>query len=293
MKSAADALAHPPELAPTILPEFRLFASVCERGLSVIYPFTSKNSPDPFGWKFRNGWPPSYSAFGRMRSLLAVQDALRLRPRRVFEVAAGGAGLAASLAASGCTVTVNDLLVENTKQAIEEYSSANSIQLVGGNLFDLSAEQLGKFDLVIACEVIEHVAHPVDLLCHLKTFLEPQGRILLTTPNGSHFRNKLPTYRAVVDFTELESRQFMPDADGHLFLLTPQELSDLSVRAGLRVERVNCWGTPMLSGHCGFRFLAGRRMARTAYRAERFAQRLSSRKRERVCTSLSAVLCRA
>ena len=277
-------------LQPTLLPAFPLFADSCEHGLSVITPLKSRNAPDPFGWKFGAGWPPSYSAFGRMRSLLAVQDALKLKPRRVLEVAAGGGGLAASLSDAGCDVVINDLRVEEMKDSIAEYATHGELELIGGNLFDVSPEEIGKFDLVIACEVIEHVAHPLDLLIHLKKFLEPQGRILLTTPNGSNFRNRLPTYAEVIDFGELELRQFRPDADGHLFLLTVQELVDLAGKAGLEVERLNCWGSPMLSGHCGFRFLAGRKMVRAAYEAERLVQRLSSRKRERICTALSVIL---
>ena len=126
---------------------------------------------------------------------------------------------------------------------------------------------------MVACEVIEHVAHPLDLLAHLRDFLEPGGRILLTTPNGLHFRNRLPTYAEVEDFSELETRQFMPDADGHLFLFTPKELIDLVALAGMRVEQLNSWGTPMLTGHSGFRFVAGRHFVRAAYQAERLAQR--------------------
>ena len=228
-----------------------------------------------------------------MRSLLAVQDALRLKPRRVLEVAAGGGGLAACLAEAGCSVIINDLREDETTEAINEYSSAAAIQFNGGNLFDLSPAQTGTFDLVVACEVIEHVAHPLDLLTHLREFLKPEGRLLLTTPNGSHLRNRLPTYAEVKDFSELESRQFMPDADGHLFLFTPQELIDLVAMAGMKVEQLNCWGTPVLSGHFGFRFAAGRHVVRAAYQAERFVQGLSFAKRERFCTALSAILHRS
>jgi 2-polyprenyl-3-methyl-5-hydroxy-6-metoxy-1,4-benzoquinol methylase len=228
-----------------------------------------------------------------MRSLLAVQDALRLQPARALEVAAGGGGLAVCLAAAGCSVVINDLREEETRAALAEYASPGSLEMIGGNLFDLTPEQTGKFDLVIACEVIEHVAHPLDLLIHLKKFLGPQGRILLTTPNGSHFRNRLPTFSEVGDITELEQRQFRPDADGHLFLLTPQELTDLATAAGLKIEQLNCWGSPMLSGHCGFRVVASRIMVRAAYVAERFVQWWAPQKRVRICTALTVVLCTA
>ncbi len=293
MRLRSNSRNHSVELDRTELPEFELFVDSCRHGLAVVYPFKSTTAPDPFGWKYGSGWPPSYSAFGRMRSLLAVQDALRLKPKRVLEVASGGAGLAASLAKAGCSVVVNDLIEDGTKDAIDEYSTAKNLQFIGGNLFDLSPQETGKFDLAIACEVIEHVAHPLDLLIHLKEFLEPDGRILLTTPNGSHFRNKLPTYSQILDFNELESRQFMPDADGHLFLFTPQELSDLVAAAGLKIETLNCWGTPMLTGHCGLRFIAWAGMTRLAYRVERFAQRLNPTRRAHICTALTAILLKA
>ncbi|OLE54016.1 MAG: hypothetical protein AUG51_10355 [Acidobacteria bacterium 13_1_20CM_3_53_8] len=225
-----------------------------------------------------------------MRSLLAIQDAIRLKPTRVLEVAAGGGGLAASLTKVGCSVVVNDLLEEQITGAIKEYCTGDTIKVVGGNMFDLSPIQLCKFDLVIACEVIEHVAHPEDLLNHLKKFLKPEGRILLTTPNGAHFRNNLPTYSEISDFDELESYQFKPDADGHLFLFTPQELSKLAETVGLQIEQISVWGTPMLSGHFGFRFMAGRFLTRAAYKTELLVQHMRSSKRERLCVALSAIL---
>jgi 2-polyprenyl-3-methyl-5-hydroxy-6-metoxy-1,4-benzoquinol methylase len=278
------------KLDRTTFPKRITFERSCREGLSVIYPFKSKRLPDPEGWKFGSHYPPSYQAFGRLRSLLAVHDTLLLKPRRVLEVAAGGGGLAAALASHGCRTIINDLCEGQMVEAIEEYTTGESIQVVGGNMFDLSPEQIGKFDLVVACEVIEHVAHPAELLSHLKSFLEPEGRILLTTPNGSYFRNRLPTYSEVADFDELESRQFMPDADGHLFLLTPQELSDLAVSAGLHVERLNAWGTPMLSGHFGVRRLSRVLTSAAAYNVELLTQRLPSVARERICVALSAIL---
>lgn len=277
-------------ITSTRYPDYDLFIKACENGLSVAYPFKSREYPDPYGWKFSPGFPPSYPAFGRMRSLLAIQDALNLKPSRVLEVATGGGGLAASLAAQGCHVTANDLLQEKAAAALKEYTSGDLIQLVGGNMFELSPRTLGTFDLVIACEVIEHVAHPLDLLQHLKSFLVPGGRILLTTPNGLHFRNRLPTFREISDFGELESRQFMPDADGHLFLFTPEEFCDLAVEAGLKVEQLNLWGTPIISGHSGFRFLASQFLTRIAYQMEALSQKLPVSTRTRLCVTFSAIL---
>lgn len=278
-------------LVRTQFPDYSLFAESCYHGLSVAHslrPEAANN--DPQGWKFGTRLPPSHEAFGRMRSLLAIHDALLLKPRRALEVAAGGGGLSTRLAASGCDVVVNDLRGEVMAASLKEFSNGECVRVEAGNLFDLSPERLRKFDLVVACEVIEHVAHPQELLSHLKLFLEPEGRLLLTTPNGSYFRNKLPTYAEVENFAELETRQFKPDADGHLFLLTARELCQLAAAAGLQVERLSVWGTPMLTGHAGFRYFAKPFSVKAAYSTELLIQRLPAAVRARSCAALTATL---
>lgn len=281
---------EPHTLSPMRLPDYVAFAEACRLGLSTVYPFKQGVTTDPYGWKFGKGWPPSYEAFGRMRTLLTTQDAMLLNPRRALEIAAGGGGLSARLAAKGCSVVVNDLREEELKNSLKEFSGGESVRIEGGNMFDLSPGHLGKFDLVLACEIIEHVAHPDKLLNHLKEFLEPGGHLLLTTPNGSYFRNKLPTYSEVRNFDQLEARQFEPDADGHLFLLTPDELRQLASSAGLSIDRLSVWGTPMMTGHVAFRHLAGPSLLKPAYLTERLAQRLPPGERVRACVALSACL---
>jgi 2-polyprenyl-3-methyl-5-hydroxy-6-metoxy-1,4-benzoquinol methylase len=273
-----------------ILPQFRLFEEVCRSGLSAVRPLkqTARDN-DPWGWNFGSFWPPSYSAFGRLRALMALAEAVALRPKSVLEVAAGDASLVASLACMGCKVVANDLRVENLEAAVGHFTNAADIEIVPGNLFELDPWSIGSFDLVIACEIVEHVAHTVDFLNHLKKFVNPGGHILLTTPNGSHFRNNLPTYSMVADFTELESRQFQPDADGHLFLLTPAEMASLGTQAGLVIERLVMWGTPLITGHGRLSLLSGKLPSRFCYEFECLAQRLPRAVREKLSLALSVL----
>jgi len=225
-----------------------------------------------------------------MRSLLAVRDALRQGPERVLEVAAGGSGLAATLASNDIEVCVNDIRTESLNQALNEYSTGDKISVFGGNLFDLLPEKTGTFDLVIACEVIEHVAHPVELLKHLRRFIEPGGHLLLTTPNGSYFRNRLPTFSEVTNFDDFEANQFKPDADGHLFLFTPHELAEAATSAGFSAEHLSLWGTPLLNGHVFFRLFSGRSFLRVAYKTEVLSQVLPISARAYFCFAMSALL---
>ena len=225
-----------------------------------------------------------------MRSLATLEMVLSLKPKRVLEVAAGDASLCACLAATGVEVFANDLRTESLREAVSCFSVGNQINLLPGNLFDLDPAESGLFDLVIACEIIEHVAHTVDLLRHLRRFLTPGGHLLLTTPNGSYFRNSLPTYSEIEDPRTLEASQFKPDADGHLFLLTSAELRDVARQAGFLVEQVDLFATPFITGHCRLSMLHGRSVARLCYRLEQLSQHLSFKTREKLCFLMFALL---
>jgi len=273
------------------LPPPKLFEEVCQKGLSMVRPLLpSAAQHDPQGWNFGSARPPSYWAYGRLRALLAMSEAKALHPKRVFEVAAGDGALCACLQQMGCEVVANDLRRENLEQSVAGFHNHEQIRIVPGNVFELSPSLIGQFDLVIACEVIEHVAHAVDLLRQLRQFVTPNGHILLTTPNGAYFRNKLPTYSQVKNLTELESRQFKPDADGHLFLITPEELRQIGADAGLEVKRLIIWGTPFISGESGLRFLSPLSVTRWWYRLEVMCQDLSGSVLRRLANSMSVVL---
>jgi 2-polyprenyl-6-hydroxyphenyl methylase/3-demethylubiquinone-9 3-methyltransferase len=211
----------------------------------------------------------------------------RLRPRRFLEVAANDGSLSACAALNGSEVVCNDLRAEHLSNALQTFTTAGKIRVEGGNLFDLKPESVGTFDLIAANEVIEHVAHPDELLKHLKTLLSPGGRLLMTTPNGSHLRNKLPTFSQVKDFDSLEAIQFQPDADGHLFLFTSKELAELAKATGYEVEHLSAWGAPLLTGHCGLARFARPSLTSLAYRFENIVQRLPLR--DKLCFSLFAV----
>jgi len=208
----------------------------------------------------------------------------------VLEVAAGDAALSACLATMGCETSANDLRADKLANAVANFTNAASIRCLPGNLFDLDPAKIGQFDLVIACEIVEHVAHTVEFLQQLKRFVAPGGRILITTPNGAYFRNKLPTHSQIQDFTALEQQQFKPDSDGHLFLITPEEMENLAEQAGLKVERLVLWGTPIVTGHARFAMLSTPAACWGCYQLELLSQRLPLKIKEKACFNFAAIL---
>jgi 2-polyprenyl-6-hydroxyphenyl methylase/3-demethylubiquinone-9 3-methyltransferase len=268
------------------------YRAVCERGLSSVRPMrASASALDHEGWNFGQAWPPSYFAYGRMRALLTLDIALALQPQSVLEVAAGDGALCASLKQAGARrVVANDLRGDNLRVSVGQFTNAAEIEVLEGNLFDLAPERTGLFELVVAAEIIEHVAHAEAFLRQLRRFVASGGRLLISTPNGDYFRNRLPTHSKVTDFTALEARQFQPDADGHLFLLTDRELTSLAAAAGFEVESRLAWGTPAITGHCRSSILRSPRWLRTCHRIETWAQRLPLALRRRLAFNLIFVM---
>jgi 2-polyprenyl-3-methyl-5-hydroxy-6-metoxy-1,4-benzoquinol methylase len=169
-------------------------------------------------------------------------------PARVLDIAAAQGNFSIVLAELGYTVTWNDLR-DDLVGLVELKTDRRDIRFLPGNVFDLPAEQVGRFDAILATEVIEHVAHPDEFLRQLASLLEPGGVIVLTTPNGKYFRNDLPRFSDCPDPSMYEAMQFKPDGDGHIFLLHPDEYEPLATKAGLTVERLEFFTNPLTNGH--------------------------------------------
>jgi 2-polyprenyl-6-hydroxyphenyl methylase/3-demethylubiquinone-9 3-methyltransferase len=227
------------------------FESVCRHGYQVLE--RHKRDADLAGneWFFEPGYPPSYAAKGRQRLLETLALAASLEPASVLEVAAGDGLLSACLFREGRRVVVNDL----RPVPLGRWRDGDRIELLQGDLFELDAAKVGRFQLVLACEVIEHVAHGDQLARRLMEFVEPGGHLLVTTPNGAFVRSHLPTYSQVTDFTALEALQFQPDADGHLYLYTEEELRDVLRSAGATAIDVRYFGSPFIGGALAMRYL--------------------------------------
>ena len=112
-----------------------------------------------------------------------------LAGRSALDVGCGAGLLAEPLCRLGATVTAIDA-------APELIAAARAHAAAGGLVIDYRAvgvEALeGKYDLVTALEVIEHVADPGAFVHALVARLAPRGLLILSTPNRTQ-RSKLLT----------------------------------------------------------------------------------------------------
>lgn len=126
----------------------------------------------------------------KLNTISLIQNVLK-KGDTILDVAAAQGNFSLILAEMGYAVTWNDIRTELIDYVKMKYEYG-SIHYQPGNVFDVVFSQ--KFDLVLATEIIEHVAHPDEFLKNLSTLVKLNGHILISTPLGSYFKNRLPKF---------------------------------------------------------------------------------------------------
>ncbi len=243
-------------------------------------------------WGERLPWRARGYAYAyRVRHEAAVA-ALKLGcppPARVLDVGAAGGNFTLPLAEAGYRMVWNDLRRELIPLVRAKHERGR-VEFRAENLFDLAAASIGPLDAVLATEVIEHCAHPDRFLRHLAGLLKPGGLVVLTTPQGSYLRHRLPRFSDCAHPEVFEERQFLPDSDGHIFLLHLDEIPALARQAGLTVERLATGVTPLTNGHMKLGLLLPLLPRALVFALERWSRRWPLRLRRRLHNSLLVVL---
>lgn len=113
----------------------------------------------------------------------------RLAPTRILDLGCGNGVFASKLTALGYIVVG----VEPSRSGVDEAKQMfPAIDFrVGGVYDEPDSLNLGKFDLVVSEEVVEHLYSPDALITFSDKVLKPNGRLLLSTPYYGYLRNLL------------------------------------------------------------------------------------------------------
>ena len=171
---------------------------------------------------------------------------------RIMDIGCASATLSLLLAERGHYVVAVDL-----REGFLEYAR---LRYTHGQIQFVQADALSQplptgMDLIFANQIIEHTVYPLKMLRNLARSLSNTGRIVVTTPNQKYFRNKLPSFTDLGDVSAFEDKQHTADGDGHFFLFREEELREQIEKAGLEIERVSYFETPIIAGHCKLRHL--------------------------------------
>ncbi len=159
-------------------------------------------------------------------------DECALRPlagKTALDVGCGAGLLAEPLARMGASVIAVD--------AAPELITAAKAHAAGAGLtIDYRAAGVealdGRFDLVTAMEVVEHVADPRAFVASLAARLAEGGLLILSTPNRTAW-SKLLTIRLAEGFGKIPKGTHHYDE-----FITPDEMTAMLAEAGLVVEDV-------------------------------------------------------
>jgi SAM-dependent methyltransferase len=151
--------------------------------------------------------------------------------KRVLDLGCAYGGLAAELVVRGCEVVG----VERDPEAAEAARAHCSVVLVcdldSGELEVLTG--LGKFDVILAADVLEHLSDPSKLLEKAQTLLTPGGYLVTSIPNVAHGSVRLALLAGRFPYAELG----LLDAT-HLRFYTRESMCDLLEDAGFAVAYV-------------------------------------------------------
>lgn len=192
-----------------------------------------------------------YSYMYSVRREIVLSNLLRFSPPtgKLLDLAGASGNFSIAAAQLGYDVTWNDLRSEMEDYVKNKAPSALNISYQAGNILQLGDSFLGKYDVVMALEVIEHVAHPDKFLSQLAKLIRPGGLLLVSTPNGDYFRNDLPRFSDHPNPSVFETDQFKPNSDGHIFLLYEDEMRRFGANCGLEVLHYEQFANFITCGH--------------------------------------------
>ena len=170
----------------------------------------------------------SPAGFHRRRVVTQIAERVAPGARSILEVGCGQGELLRQLARrfSQAQVSGADLSAQSLCDSRRKLPAADLFRLdLSDPDFDrVQGQRSGQFDLVVCCEVIEHVAEDVLALRRLRLLLAPGAHLILTVPAGRMSR--------------------FDRAIGHQRHYRPGELKQLLARVGLHPVKLLAWGFP-------------------------------------------------
>jgi len=229
----------------------------------------------------------SYAYENRRDNILSFIQTISKPGEEILDVAGAAGNITLKLAEMGYNVTWNDMYPD-LAEYVEMKREKGVVRYKQGNIMDVQFEQL--FDVILAAEIIEHVAHPDEFIAYLSTLLKPGGHLILSTPLGSYFKNGLPKFTEFKNPQIFESKQFKPNADGHIFLLHLDEIPIIIKKTGLEIIRMKYYTNPLTNGHIKLSILLKVLPKKMVFAMERFSQRLPEFIGRKIHTNFSMLL---
>lgn len=118
--------------------------------------------------------------------LKLLADRAQGKPLRVIDLGCGNGAIATAIAGLGHEVVGVDASESGISYA-QAHGSSAVFHL--GSVYDDLSSRLGKFDVVVSLEVIEHVMEPRRFVATLSDLLAPDAVAIVSTPYHGYIKN--------------------------------------------------------------------------------------------------------
>jgi len=180
---------------------------------------------------------------------------------RVLEIGCGEGGNLVPFIERKCEVVgvdINKGQVENAKVFIAEHCSDNNkVTFLAENIYNVTPEQIGTFDVIMLRDVIEHIPDQATFMKHLKMFLKPEGKVFFgfppwCMPFGGHQQvchhkllNKLPYYHLLPKSIYKGMLKTFGESQGTIKELIEIKETGISINRFQRIVRQNGYKTDL------------------------------------------------
>ena len=134
----------------------------------------------------------------------------------VLEIGCGEGGNLLPFIKIGCKkivgIDMSKKKIENAKEFFSSPENSNNIELIHKDIYNIHHEEIGRFDIIIMRDVLEHIHGQEKFMNFVKRFLNPNGKLFLGfppwyNPFGGHqqicnskFLSKLPYFHILPTF---------------------------------------------------------------------------------------------
>lgn len=128
----------------------------------------------------------------------------------VLEIGCGEGGNLAPFLKTGCKrivgIDMSKGKIENANKFFDKIENSNNIEFINDDIYNISAEDIEQFDIIITRDVLEHIHGQEKFMSFVKEFMKPDGIFFLGfppwhNPFGGHqqickskFLSKLPYF---------------------------------------------------------------------------------------------------
>ncbi len=159
----------------------------------------------------------------KLKEREVIMLAMTPKDARVFDIGCGNSRLPLALKEKGCIVEVGDV----SPIVLDGFKKAG----IGASVIDLNELKnlkIGKYDIVIMSEVLEHMSNPEEIISALKSHTD---YFLLTIPNSAFYPFRLRLF-----FSGRALKQWVHHPSEHVRFWSHSDFLEWLEVQGLRVE---------------------------------------------------------